>query len=290
MAWAARLGFLADLLSRPVLVGYIPGVAVAMVVSQLPNVTGIAATDRDTLPRAAHVIARIGELQVWPFAVSLAVVVTLTLLRRFPRLPAPLLVVLAAAASTSVFDLAGHGVTTIGSVPGGLPALTLPGLPAHLWPSVLASAAGICVVIFSDNILTARAFAARNDDHIDANQELLALSGSNGAAGLLGGFPVSSSGSRTALADVAGGRTQMTSLVAAAVVIVVLLFGGTVLESFPLAALGGLVIIAAVRLIDVGEMRRIAAFRRREAVLVVCIFPTLPTALEAYRRRGPLPR
>ncbi len=270
VAWAARLGFLADLLSRPVLVGYMAGVALAMIVSQLPNVTGITSDRRDTLPRAADLITRIGEVQPWPIAICLAVVGALAVLRRFARLPGPLLVVLAAAAGTAVFDLEGHGVATIGRVPSGLPALTVPGLPAHLWPSVLAAAAGICVVIFSDNILTARAFATRAGDDIDANQELLALAGANAAAGLLGGFPVSSSGSRTALAAIAGGRTQVTSLVAAAVVVVVLLVGGTVLESFPLAALGGLVIFAAIRLVDVGEMRRIAAFRRREAVLVAC--------------------
>jgi len=272
VAWAARLGFLADLLSRPVLVGYMAGVAVAMVVSQLPNVTAITSTERDTLPRVADIVGRIGDLQVWPVAICLVVVGALVVLRRFPRIPGPLLVVLAAAAATAAFDLESRGVATVGSVPRGLPSLAVPGIPAHLWSNVLAAAAGICVVIYSDNILTARAFAARRDDRIDANQELLALAGSNAASGLLGGFPVSSSGSRTALAAMAGGQTQVTSLVAAAVVVVVLLFGGTVLESFPLAALGGLVIFAAVRLVDTDEMRRIAAFRRREAVLVACAF------------------
>jgi len=272
VAWAARLGFLADLLSRPVLVGYMAGVALVMVVSQLPNVTAIASTERDTLPRVAEVVGRIGDLQVWPVAICLVVVGALVVLRRFPRIPGPLLVVLAAAAATAAFDLESRGVATVGSVPRGLPSLTIPGIPAHLWSNVFAAAVGICVVIFSDNILTARAFAARSDDLIDANQELLALAGSNAAAGLLGGFPVSSSGSRTALAEMAGGQTQVTSLVAAVVVVVVLLFGGTVLESFPLAALGGLVIFAAVRLVDTAEMRRIAAFRRREAVLIACAF------------------
>ena len=272
VAWLLRLGFLADLLSKPVLVGYMTGVAVAMIVSQLPNLTGISSSQRDTLPRAADIVEGIDDLQLAPLLVGSSVVVALIVLQRFERLPGPLLVVLAATVATAVFDLEDRGVPTIGDVPTGLPDVSLPGLPAHLWPGVLAAAAGISVVVFTDNILTARAFAARAGDRIDANQELLALSGANAAAGVAGGFPVSSSGSRTALADAAGGRSQLTSVVAAAVVALVLLVGGAVLESFPLAALGGLVVYAGVRLIDVPEMRRIAAFRRGEALLVAASF------------------
>lgn len=268
VAWAARLGFVADLLSRPVLVGYMSGVGVAMMVSQLPNVTGLTTSKRATVPVAVDVLRRAGHVRVAPLVVASVVVVALAVCQRLPRLPGPLLVVLGAAAATAVFRLKGHGVTTVGRVARGLPTLGVPGIPAHLWPEVFAAAAGISVVVFSDNILTARAFAARRGDRIDANQELLALAGANAAASAVGGFPVSSSGSRTAIAEAAGGRSQMTSLVAAAAVILVLLFGGAVLESFPLAALGGLVIFAAIRLIDVPEMRRIARFRRTESVIV----------------------
>ena len=272
LAWVARLGFLADLLSRPVLVGYMAGVAVTMIVSQLPNLTGLSSTHRDALPRAVDIARHLDDLRVGPLAVGVAVVVALALSQRFRRAPGPLLVVLAATAATAVFDLEDHGVATIGDVPAGLPSLGLPAIPAHLWPGVLAAAAGICVVAFADNILTARAFAVRRRERIDANQELLALAGANAAAGIVGGFPVSSSGTRTALADAAGGRSQLTNLAAAAIVALVLVFGGEVLESFPLAALGGLIVYAATRLVDVGEMRRIAAFRRSEAVITVAAF------------------
>jgi SulP family sulfate permease len=180
--------------------------------------------------------------------------------------------VLAATAVTSMFDLEARGVATIGEVPSGLPSLAVPGLPADLWPGVLAAAAGISVVAFTDNILTARAFAARHNERIDANQELLALSGANAAGGIVGGFPVSSSGSRTAFADVAGGRSQLTSVVAAVAVAIVLLIGGALLESFPLAALAGLVVYAGARLIDLPEIRRIAAFRHSEAVITAASF------------------
>jgi high affinity sulfate transporter 1 len=272
VAWAARLGFLADLLSRPVLVGYMCGVAITMIVSQLPNLTGIASSHRDTLPRVVDVARHAGDVRLAPLAIGAAVVGSLVLLQKFRRVPGPLLVVLAATAVTAAFGLEDYDVITTGHVPGGLPSLALPGIPGHLWPGVFAAAAGICVVVFADNILTARAFASHHGERIDANQEFLALTGANAAAGLVGGFPVSSSGSRTALADAAGGRTQLTSIVAAAVVAVVLLFGGKLLESFPLAALSGLVIYAAVRLIDVAEIRRIVAFRRSEALITATAF------------------
>jgi high affinity sulfate transporter 1 len=271
-AWATHLGFLADLLSRPVLVGYLTGVAVAMIVSQLPNLTGITSSHRETLGRATDTVRHLGDLKLAPLVVGAAVLTALILLERVPRVPGPLLVVLFATAATAAFGLEEHGVTTIGDVPAGLPTVALPGIPAELWPEILAAAAGISVVVFADNILTARAFAMRRGERIDANQELLALAGANASAGLVGGFPVSSSGSRTAIADAAGACTQLTSLVAAATIALILLFAGGVLESFPLAALAGLVVYAATRLIDVSEIRRVLAFRRSEAMIVVASF------------------
>lgn len=134
---------------------------------------------------AVDIALRLGDLQPAPL-VGAAVVTALTLLQRIRRVPGPLIVVLGATAVTAIFDLEDHGVTTIGRVPNGLPPLTLPGIPTHLWPSVLAAAAGICVVVFTDNILSARAFATRRGDRIDANQELLALAGANTAGGLAG--------------------------------------------------------------------------------------------------------
>lgn len=272
VAWAARLGFLADLLSRPVLVGYMAGVAVAMIVTQLPNLTGVPLTHIDTLPRVGELARHLGDVQLAPLMVGATVVVALALLQPLRRVPGPLVVVLGATAATKIFDLEQRGVATIGHVPTGLPAPALPGIPAHLWPAVIAAAAGICVVVFADNILTARGFAARRGDRIDANQELFALAGANVAAGVLQSFPVSSSGSRTALADASGARTQLTSIAAGIVVALVLLFAAPLLEAFPLAALAGLVVYAGARLIDVGEMRRIASFRWSEAVLVAASF------------------
>jgi MFS superfamily sulfate permease-like transporter len=199
-------------------------------------------------------------------------VVALVAVQRFPRVPGPLLVVVAATVATSVFDLGAHGVETIGTVPEGLPEVVFPSIPAHLWPRVFAAASAIVLVAFSGNVLTGRAFARRATDRIDADQELLALSGANAVAGVFGGFPVSSSESRTALAQAAGGSSQLTSLVAAGCVASVLLVLAPLLEAFPLAALAGLVVYAATRLVDVVEIRRVVAFRRSEAVVMVAAF------------------
>ena len=272
VGWLARLGFLADLLSKPVLIGYLAGVAVTMIVSQLPNITGITSDNSDTLERALDVARGVDDVVLAPVLLGIAVVAALVLLQRVPRVPGPLLVVLGATVVTAVFDLEQHGVTTVGTVPSGLPALAFPSIPADAWPAVFVAATGVAIVAFSGNVLTGRAFARGTDDRIDADQELLALAGANAAAGLAGGFPVSSSDSRTALAVAAGASSQLTSLAAAASVALVLVVAAPLLASFPLAALAGLVVYAAVKLIDLREIRRVLAFRRSEALLMMAAF------------------
>jgi high affinity sulfate transporter 1 len=272
VAWVARLGFLADLLSRPVLVGYLAGVAVTMVVSQLPNLTGVPSAERDTLAKAIDVVGNLGQLHTAPLVLGLSVIVALFVLQRVRRLPGALVVVLVATAVTAIFDLEAHHVATLGDVPSGLPSIAVPSIPAHLWPGVFGAAAGIAIVAFSGNVLTARAFARGSTDRVDADQELIALAGANAVVGMLHGFPVSSSDSRTALAGASGGTSQLTSLVAAACIALVLIVASPVLEAFPLAGLGGLVIYAATRLIDLSEVRRIFAFRLSEAVIMGAAF------------------
>lgn len=272
VAWVARLGFLADLLSRPVLVGYLAGVAVTMVVSQLPNLTGVPSAERDTVAKAIDVVGNLDELHTAPLALGMSVIVALFVLQRVRRLPGALVVVLVATAVTAIFDLEAHHVATLGDVPSGLPSIAVPSIPADLWPGVFGAAAGIAIVAFSGNVLTARAFARGSSDRVDADQELIALAGANAVVGVLHGFPVSSSDSRTALAGASGGTSQLTSLVAAACIALVLIVASPVLEAFPLAGLGGLVIYAATRLIDISEIRRIFAFRLSEAVIMGAAF------------------
>ena len=272
VAWVARLGFLADLLSKPVLVGYLAGVAVTMMLSQLPNLTGIPSAERDTLAKAVDVVRHLDQMRVAPFVLGLSVIAALLVLQRVRRLPGALLVVLVATLVTSIFDLDRHHVATLGHVPSGLPSFAFPAIPAHLWPGVFGAAVGIAIVAFSGNVLTARAFAKDSTDRVDADQELIALAGANAVVGVLHGFPVSSSDSRTALAGASGGSSQLTSLVAAACIALVLVVASPVLEAFPLAGLGGLVVYAAIRLINIADIRRIVAFRLSEAAIMIAAF------------------
>jgi high affinity sulfate transporter 1 len=268
LAFVARLGFLADLLSKPILVGYLAGVAVTMIVGQLGKLTGVP-VEGDSIPaELASFVTQLGSLQPATALFSGAVLGLLFLGQwRFPRLPIPLFVILLATLAVVVFDLQQYGLAVVGAVPGGLPTPTLPGVGdlQHL----LLPAVGVLVVGYTDTVLTARAFAARDDDPVDANQELLALGAANLGAGVLRGFPISSSGSRTALAVASGARSQVYSLVALGCVVAVLLFAGSMLARFPTAALGALVVYAAVRLVDVSAFRRLAAFRRSEILLAL---------------------
>jgi SulP family sulfate permease len=169
----------------------------------------------------------------------------------------------------AAFSLDRNGIDVIGAIPGGLPAPDLPGIPAAELTALLIPAAGIAIVAFSDNVLTARPFAARHGQRIDANAELRALGVCNVGTGLLHGFPVSSSGSRTALGDALGSRTQLYSVVTLVLVLAVMLVARGVLSNFPMAALGALVVYAALRLVDVPEFKRLARFRRSELVLAL---------------------
>jgi high affinity sulfate transporter 1 len=270
VGWVARLGFLADLLSRPVLIGYLAGVAVIMIVSQLGRVTGVPVEGDSFVSEIVSFGGQLGRVHV-PTCVLAAgeLVFLLVAGKAFPRLPIPLVGVLLAAGVTAAFSLQDNGITVVGEVPTGLPTPGLPAVSISDLTALLLPAVGVAIVGYTDNMLTGRAFATRNNYRVDANSELLALGAVNVATGLLRGFPVSSSGSRTAIGDALGSRSQLYSLVALAAVMVVLLVGGPVLAAFPAAALGALVIYAALRLVDIGEFRRFAAFRRSELVLAL---------------------
>lgn len=274
VGYIARLGFLTRLLSRPVLVGYLIGIAVLMIISQLSEMTKIDTEGEQAWQELVSFFQQVTEAHIPTLLMAVVVLVLLYVAHWVaPKFPAPLLVLLLAAGAVAVFHLDRFGLVVIGEVPRGLPAPRLPDLSdLDIW-ALLPYAVGIAIVGFSDNILTARAFASSKDDPIDANQELLALGTANFANGFFQGFPVSTSGSRTVLGNTVGAKTQVHSLVVIAIVIMVLLFAGPILESFPEVALGALVTYAATQLIDVAELKRIARFRTSE------LFITAVTAL-----------
>ncbi len=266
-----RLGFIGDLLSRPVLIGYMAGVAVIMITSQLGKVTGVDVAGDSFLEDIGSFAGNAAVGVSWPtVAIGLTVAVLLLVLTpRFPRVPVPLVVMLAATAVVAAFDLTAVGVDTVGPVSFSGLHVGLPTLASGDVASMLLPALGIFVVGYTDNILTARAFAGRTHSRVHNNQEFLAMGTANVGSSLVGGFPVSSSASRTVIAEASGARSQLYSLVAALLVLVSVLAFGGLIAAFPSAALGGLVIYAAIRLIDVDEFRRLWSFRRREFLLAV---------------------
>jgi sulfate permease, SulP family len=280
----ARLGFLADLLSKPILVGYMAGVAVIMIVGQLGKMSGISLKAASLWGQVREFCDRWSEIHPPTLMLGVCVLIFLLLVqRRFPNAPGPLLAVLLATVAAYLFHLNDRGIAVIGEIPAGLPSPSLPGgFSAGQIISLLSAAIGIALVGYSDNVLTARAFAARNGYRINANQELLALGAANIGNGLMQGFPVSSSGSRTAIGDSLGSRSQIFSLVAFAIVILVLLWLRPLLSLFPKAALGAIVIYAALRLIELSEFQRLKHFKSSEFRLaLITLFGVLATDILA---------
>ncbi|WP_425004029.1 SulP family inorganic anion transporter [Mycolicibacterium sp. S3B2] len=273
VAGLLRLGFLANLLSRPVLVGYLAGIAAMMVASQLGRLTGVTVSGDSVIEQVRTFVTVVPELH-WPtVALSAAVLAVIFALdSRAPRLPGPLIGILAATAAVALFAGSRNGgdvVDVVGAIPAGLPVPDWPALSGEMLRDLVVPALGIAVVAFSDNVLTARAFASRRGEDIDPHAELRALGVCNLVAGMFRGFPISSSGSRTALADAAGARTQVYSLVVLGVLATALVFGGGVMAAIPSAALGALVVFAATKLVDVAEFGRLARFRRSELVIAL---------------------
>ena len=275
LARVARLGVIAELLSQPLLVGYLAGGAVLMIVGQLGNVTGTTVHGDSIVEQLHSFVEVVGDthwLTLGVAAGTLALLVSVHML--LPRWPAALIAVAASTVVSAVVGLDQYGVAVVGYVPSGLP---VPRLPAVSWEDVqllIIAGLGVAVVAYGDNTLIARGFPANPDpdqgrEDLDPQQELVALSAVHVVVGLFSGFPVSSSGSRTALALAAGARTQVYSLASAACVVAVLFVAGPLFADLPKAALGAVVFYAASKLVSWGEFRRLAKFRKTELVLAL---------------------
>lgn len=288
LAWAGGLGFLSDLLSKPVLAGYMGGIAGLMILSQAGRGTAAVIPDGDPLAETWWLVQHPSAIHAPTLVVCLGTLAALLLgARLWPRGPVPLLGMIAATLAVALAGLSEDGVAVVGTLPFALPTVGLPSLSSLGSWALLTTALAIAVVGFTDNVLTARAFAARHGDRVDARRELLALGAANVAAGVVHGFPVSSSGSRTAIADAVGGRSRWTGLstLGAALILVVAL--RPVLARFPDAALAAVVVYAGLRLIDVKEFTRIARYRRTELLIAlattlgVLVLGVLPGVLVA---------
>ena len=268
LAWVLRLGWVADYFSRPVLIGYLHGVAVVLVIAQLGNLLGLDVDARDPLQRLADVARELGDVSGSTIAVSVTSLAALLTLRRFlPAVPGALLVVVIAIGVSWAFDFASHGVAIVGPIPGGLPHPTLP-TPSLADVVDLAPAAfGIFLVAFADEILTARAFAGKHNEHVRASQELLVMGAANLAAGFTRAFSIGASGARTAVNEAMGARTQIAGLFAAGAVAVILLFLTEPVQYLPTAVLGVVIVVAAMNIVDPAAWRALAAIDRVEVAI-----------------------
>jgi sulfate permease, SulP family len=268
LAWVLRLGWIADYFSRPVLVGYIHGVAVILVIGQLGKLLGLSIDARDPLPQLWEVVRELGDASGATVVLAVgALAVLLVLGRVLPRLPAALLVVAAAIGVSWALDLEAHGIAVLGPIPAGLPSFDLP-TPA--WQDVVKlvpAAIGIFLVAFADEILTARSFAGKHNQSVRASQELLAMGAANAAAGVTEGFSIGASGSRTAVNDEMGARSQVAGIVAAGSVLLILLFLTEPVQYLPKAVLGAVIVSAAIGLVDPNAWRRLAAVDNVEVAI-----------------------
>ena len=261
----ARLGFVADLLSKEVQVGYMNGLAITIVVAQLPKLCGFSTDADGFVDELRAFVHDFGERDRTTIVLGLTTLAVLLVLPRISRrVPAVLVAVVGSTVVTAAFGLA---VKTVGPLPQGLPHPTFPWTGAADVIPLLIAAAGITLVSLTDTIATSTSFAARRGDEVDPNQEMIGLGTANLAAGMFQGFAVSSSGSRTAVAEQAGAKTQLTGLVGAACVALLLLFFSSLLTDLPQTALAAVVIAAAISLADIPALVRFARARMSSLVL-----------------------
>ena len=260
LAWLLRLGWVADYFSSPVLVGYIHGVAVVLVIGQLGKLLGVPIEATEPLPQLWEVVRELGSVSGTTVVLAAGSLAALLALRRLmPRLPAALGVVLVAIGLSWALDLEAHGVAVVGAIPAGLPSFVVPTPPWQDVVKLVPAAVGIFLVCFADEILTARSFAGKHNQHVRSSQELLAMGTANAAAGITQGFSVGASGSRTAVNDDMGARSQLAALVAAGSVLLILLFLTEPVQYLPKAVLGAVIVSAAIGLVDPRAWRALAS-------------------------------
>ena len=269
-----KLGFVADLLSSEVQVGYMNGLALIIIVGQLPKLFGFSTDAEGFGPELKAFALGLDGTVGAALVVGLGVLAILLVLSRFTKVvPAVLVGIVAATVVSAIFDLHAHGVSTVGTLPRGVPR---PAVPWTKWADVgplAVAAVGITLVSLADTIATSSSFGARRGEEVDPNQEMIGIGAANLAAGLLQGFAVSTSGSRTAVVEQAGAKSQLASLVGAGIVVALLLFFNSLLADLPQSALAAVLIAAALSLLDLGALVRY--YRVRKSALILSLVASL---------------
>ena len=274
-AGLARLGFITELLSKPIRYGYMNGIALTVLLSQIPKLFGFSAKAEGPVRQSIAIVQQVlaGRTNLVAFAIGTGTLVLILLLKRFPRVPGTLIAVVAATVLVGALDLATRaGVAILGALPQGLPTPSLPLISPDDLPKVLTGALAVALVSFADTSVLSRTFAARLHTPVDPNQELVGLGVANLASGFFQGFPISSSSSRTPVAEAAGSRTQLTGVVGAIAIALLLLFAPSLLQSLPTSALAAVVIAAALGLFEFADLRRIYRVQRWEFWLSMVCF------------------
>lgn len=290
-AGLARLGFLAEFFAKPVITGFITGVALTVVMSQVPKLFGVSPDDGNFFEDVWRLVSALDDASLTTFVVGASAIVALVLLRLLvPKVPGGLVVLVAGIAVSSALDLQSHGVSIVGDVPRGLPSFGLPGLSAGQILDLLPGAAGIAILAFAESVGAARVFAQKAGYEIEPNKELVALGAANLGTGLSQGFVVDGSLSRSAVADSARVKSQLSGLVGAVLVLATLFVLAPLFHNLPNAVLAALVIVAAAGLVNIGELRRLYRLDLRDfalallslvGVLLLGILPGMMTAVVA---------
>jgi high affinity sulfate transporter 1 len=271
----ARLGFVTELLSKPIRYGYMNGIALTVLISQLPKLFGFKISSAGPLRDLWAIAGAIGKGKInWAeFALGAATLAAILLVKSRKRFPGILVAMMAATAIAYFFDLAERAnISVLGSLPRGLPSFSIPWIPfADLTP-VLIGGLAVSLVSFADTSVLSRTYAARTGSRVDPNQEMMGLGAANLAAGLFQGFPISSSSSRTPVAEAAGSKTQLTGVVGGLAVALLLLLAPDLLKHVPTAALAAVVISSAIGLFEVGDLKRLFKIQRWEFWLSMACF------------------
>jgi MFS superfamily sulfate permease-like transporter len=274
-AGLARLGFITDLLSKPIRYGYMNGIALTVLLSQIPKLLGFSVKASGPLRQAWGILDKVlnGSTNLVAFAIGGSTLALILFLKRWPRIPGILIAVIATTVVVAVFSLATRaGVSVLGPLAQGLPAPRFPGVQFNDLAPILTGGIAVALVSFADTSVLSRTYAARLREPVDSNQEMVGLGVANLAAAFFQGFPISSSSSRTPVAEAAGARTQLTGVVGALAIVLLLMVAPQLLQHLPHTALAAVVIAAAIGLIEVSDLRRIYRIQRWEFWLSMTCF------------------
>jgi len=269
-AGLARLGFISDFLTKSVVTGFIFGLAITIIVGQIPKILGVPGLSGSLPQQVVQLLGELPDTNPYTLAVGLAALVLILVLRRISRrIPGPLVALVLGIVAVTAWDLESYGVSVVGEVATGVPLPSIPEVPLASLPFLALGAAGMVFLAVGESVGAGRAYATKHRYEIDPDQEMLALGAANVSAGLFGGFSMDASLSQTATAETAGARSQLASLVTSGLILATLVLLAPLFRNLPNAVLGAIVIAAVLGLMDVGEMRRYWAWRRTDFVIAI---------------------